>query len=142
MAAPGFGFSAGDFIAAIDVTIKVTKALRDAGGAADEYRSVVQELTLLRSVLDQVQDGGRTGPFKDFAKAQADITLSTLSEFLGTISKFDAALGQQAGSGWYRGAGKKARWALKYAKEVEKLRARVGTQLQVLNALLTLELSQ
>ena len=55
MAAPAFGFSPGDFISAIEVVIKVTKALKDVGGAGEQYRAVVDELSLLRDVLDQVR---------------------------------------------------------------------------------------
>lgn len=41
MSGPAFGFSAGDFIAAVNFVVKVTKALKDVGGASDEYRSLV-----------------------------------------------------------------------------------------------------
>ena len=34
-----FGFSASDFVAAIDLTIKIAKALRTSGGAATDRSS-------------------------------------------------------------------------------------------------------
>lgn len=47
--APAFGFSAGDFIAATKLIVDVSKALKDAGGASDEYRSLVAEFDLLQN---------------------------------------------------------------------------------------------
>lgn len=150
MAAPAFGFSAGDFISAVNIIIDVSKALKVAGGASDEFRSLVAELDLLQNTLKNLQftETGTASqlytanPITAYAKQQADLTLSTLSDFLSFISKFDAKLGPQGRQAWYRGAGRKAQWALVYAKEVEKLRLRVGTQLHTLSLLLQLETRQ
>lgn len=38
MVAPAFGFSVGDFIAAIQLIGKVAKALKDTGGAEDDFK--------------------------------------------------------------------------------------------------------
>jgi hypothetical protein len=34
---PAFGFSVGDFISAIELFVKITKALKKSGGAASNY---------------------------------------------------------------------------------------------------------
>lgn len=39
-----FGFSVGDFVSAIVLTMKTGKALQEAGGASAECRLVVQDL--------------------------------------------------------------------------------------------------
>ncbi len=44
MAAPGFGFSFGDFVQAISLLNDVRKALRDSGGAVDEFQQVLTDL--------------------------------------------------------------------------------------------------
>ena len=135
----GFGFSAGDFIAAIGLVANVTTALKDAGGASDEYRSLVRELESLKLVVKTLHDRqGAEGVFPADITQQTDITLVTLSDFLQTISRFDEKLGPQAASGWHHGVGRKAQWAVVYAKEVEKLRVKLGTQLSKLNMLLQL----
>ena len=142
MSGPAFGFSAGDFISAVSFLVKVTKALKDAGGATDEYRSLVAELGLLQRILRQLHM--RQGPDNIFApdvKQQTNLTLATLSSFLKTISKFDSKLGENAHSSWHHGAAKKAQWATMYAKEVEQLRVKVGTHLAELNLLLQLQTS-
>ncbi|CAM1509911.1 Fc.00g002460.m01.CDS01 [Cosmosporella sp. VM-42] len=144
MAAPGFGFSAGDFVAALRLIVDVSKALKDTGGAADEYRQVLVELQLLQKVIQLLQSRAgpqpnASDPFSAYAKQQTDLTLQSLADFLQFVSKFDAKLGVQAQSGWFRGAGRKAQWAVVQAREVEKLRTRVGGQLQLLNLLVQLQ---
>ncbi|KAF9765883.1 hypothetical protein IL306_001765 [Fusarium sp. DS 682] len=146
MAAPAFGFSAGDFISAVKLIVDITKALKNTGGAAGDYLEVLADLNLLKDALSHLQQQ-QTGvtrqrsnnPFAEHAQKQADLTLSTLANFLDLISKFDASLGPQRPSAWYRGVGRKAQWALVYSKHVDDLRSRVGTQLQTLNLLSQLQ---
>ncbi|KAN0098879.1 hypothetical protein V8E51_014542 [Hyaloscypha variabilis] len=40
-----FGFSAGDFIAAIELVATVIDALRESGDASSEYREIVRQLS-------------------------------------------------------------------------------------------------
>lgn len=51
----GFGFSAGDFIAAIELVGTVVDALRSSGSAGAEYRELVSQLLSLESALIQVK---------------------------------------------------------------------------------------
>ncbi|KAF4464232.1 hypothetical protein FALBO_8937 [Fusarium albosuccineum] len=146
MAAPGFGFSAGDFISAVKLISDITKALKDTGGAAENHCGVLTDLNLLKDVLEQLQrehtvaaSSSTNNPFVTHARRQASLTLSTLADFLNVISKFGAKLGPQRPSPWYRGVGRKAQWAVVYAKHVDDLRMRVGTQLQTLSILTQLK---
>ena len=47
----GFGFSAGDFIAAISLIGKVVQALDNSKGARHEYKELIDELYTLESAL-------------------------------------------------------------------------------------------
>jgi hypothetical protein len=51
----GFGFSVGDFIAAIELVGTVIDALRSSGSAATEYRELVGQLLSLETALLQVK---------------------------------------------------------------------------------------
>ncbi len=51
----GFGFSAGDFVQALELVGTVIDALRESGGAGPEYRELVQELYILESALLRVK---------------------------------------------------------------------------------------
>ncbi|KAF2195523.1 hypothetical protein K469DRAFT_543283 [Zopfia rhizophila CBS 207.26] len=48
---PAFGFSVGDFIAAIGLIAKVIRALKDKCGAATEYQHLQLELQALERTL-------------------------------------------------------------------------------------------
>ena len=51
----GFGFSAGDFIAALNLVSTVIDALRDSGDASLEYRELVRQLYTLEQALFRVK---------------------------------------------------------------------------------------
>ncbi|EAQ82872.1 hypothetical protein CHGG_11048 [Chaetomium globosum CBS 148.51] len=137
MSVPAFGFSAGDFIAAVGLAVNVTNALKDVGGASEQYRILVQELNSLERVVRKLHARqGTENSFPEDITKQTDMTLETLGSFLKTISKFNSKLGPNAASGWHHGVGRKAQWAVAYAKEVEKLRVKLGTHLAQLNMLL------
>jgi hypothetical protein len=53
--AVGFGFSVGDFIAALDLVATVIDALRDSGSASAEYRELLRVLYSLETALIQVK---------------------------------------------------------------------------------------
>ncbi|KAF8853763.1 hypothetical protein BDZ45DRAFT_598034 [Acephala macrosclerotiorum] len=52
----GFGFSVGDFIAAIELVGTVVDALRTSGQAGSDYRELVGQLLSLEAALIQVKD--------------------------------------------------------------------------------------
>ena len=54
MSGPGFGFSFGDFVQAIRLLDDVRRALKDTGGAVDEYKNVLLELQQLEIVLEHI----------------------------------------------------------------------------------------
>jgi hypothetical protein len=47
----GFGFSAGDFIAALELVATVIGALRDSGESSAEYRELISQLFTLKTAL-------------------------------------------------------------------------------------------
>ncbi len=57
MAAPGFGFSFGDFVSAINIAKDICRALRDTGGAKDEFQHVLTDLQHLTVLLEQLYHG-------------------------------------------------------------------------------------
>jgi hypothetical protein len=57
MAAPGFGFSFGDFVSAIRIVKDICRALRDTGGAKDEFQHVLIDLQHLVILLEQLDHG-------------------------------------------------------------------------------------
>ena len=51
----GFGFSAGDVIAALDLVTTIVSALRESGGSSAEYQALVSQLYTLETALLRVK---------------------------------------------------------------------------------------
>lgn len=148
MVAPAFGFSVGDFVAAIELIGKAAKALRESEGAARQYSQAIVELELLENVLKRVQ---RLRPSIDNATTVQKIHLCAhachvpLAEFLASIEKYDTPLQLQNGRAqislpkqMVRG-GRKIQWALVVEQELAKLKAKIGPMLAMINILLNTE---
>jgi hypothetical protein len=56
MASPGFGFSVGDFIAAIEIAIAVVEACKESGGAVAQYERTQAEFQAYPSLFHRLQD--------------------------------------------------------------------------------------
>jgi hypothetical protein len=131
-----FGWSACDLVQAITIIHKVCRALKDTGGASDEYQETVAFLRCLAVTLDTLRafDGGLVDP-DDLAFTQAQINLvqEPVQRFTSKIeAKFELKLGAQAAkgvrgaiSGWRR----KAQWALLVSKEAKSLQEKISIPL-------------
>jgi hypothetical protein len=143
MTAP-FGFSVGDFIRAIELIATAGKALKDSGGASDDYQSVIAELSSLRAIFEELissisSPSSSRNSCNASIRKHTTLTLELLAKFLQDISKFNADFGPEGLKGFHHGS-RKVQWASSYAEKVEKLRVAIGTQLQTLNLILVLEL--
>ena len=137
--AAGFGFSVGDFIAGIELVAKISKALKDSGGASAEYQQVVQQLESLRLTLQQlssVKATSRNYAFVNAVRAQAQLIETSLQPFLDSITKYNKSLGGQAPRGARHGSARKVEWALSRQPKVAKLRSTIEAQVSTLNLLL------
>jgi hypothetical protein len=134
-----FGWSAGDIVAAIRVIAKVSFALKDAGGASEQYQHTIQDLKTLEIVLQQLQH--LKPEDANFAQIKAICACSqasqrALRDLLDGFHKFEKTMGGGSRQGWHRGAHRKAQWALFTSNELSKFQASIGMQLQALQFLL------
>jgi hypothetical protein len=140
MVAPAFGFSAGDFVAAIDLTVKIGRALRETGGATSEYRLVQQDLQLLRQALEFVQalqpksvDAGHVNALRGMVLT----CLNPLREFAEKLDKqYLWALSVGSTKNMVIHSGRKAQWAVSAAEEVTKFRAVITAKIVSISMLL------
>jgi len=144
----GFGFSAGDFIAAIELVGTVIDALRSSGSARSEYRELVSQLLSLESALIQVQrlDFDEAQYAEVIALRQAAAQCQrTLDSFWKSASKYQPALGNSGGAGGLEGVkiGQKVKdgwmkmkWALCKKEDVGKLKADLMGHTQSIQMLL------
>jgi len=131
-----FGWPAGDLVQAITIVYNVCKALKDIGGASDDYQEIVAFLYSLAITLDALRtfDGVLASP-GDVAsiRAQVDLVQEPVQKFTKKIeSKFEPNLGTQvtkgvrkAVRGWHR----KAQWALWVSKEAKALGEKIAIPL-------------
>ena len=140
---PAFGFSVGDFISAIELIVKVTKALKSSGGATSEYRSLVEELGYLRLLLEQLQDIKPSASNLNHVNAIRGMALTfrvPLSEFLDRVEKYRTSMAAgNAGKPW-QGLHRKSQWAVVMPGEISKLRTTITMKIVTVSLLLAMPL--
>ena len=141
---PTFGFSVGDFISAIDLTVKISKALREASGAPAECRAVIQELQNLRQILELLQDLRPAGGSISHVNAIRGVALTCiipLRDFSEKIDRHYSLIASPASSSsdqFLRRGGKKARWAVFASEEVAKFRSVIAAKVASVTLLLNI----
>jgi len=150
MAAVPFGFSFGDFIAAIEVIHKVSQALRRSSGARSHFHQAVADLECFEDVLRRVEALSPTTASPDAVEAIRLCAFKChppLNHFLQRIRFYEKHMDQPTdsktqilkcvtGSFW------KAKWAIKVEQEVSKLKADIGPLLEAISVLLQIESRQ
>ena len=98
----GFGFSVGDFIAALKLVETVTSSLRASGDSGAHYRTLIAELELLGTCLNSVKqvelDESQYKERISLEAAAAAECQKSIDTFFKKIQKFDSYL-QIGGSG-------------------------------------------
>lgn len=130
-----FGFGVGDFLAAAEIAIKITTALRTSSGARDDYQSFIQELNGLELCLKSTHDALKnvklpTSSVNALLKEgyecqkrlkELDKIIERYRERLGGDKKSKWNIRDAMGSSW-----QKIGWSLFQKEEVSNLRARLG----------------
>jgi hypothetical protein len=144
MAAPGFGFSFGDFVQAIGLLNDVRKALKDSGGAVDEFQQVLTDLQQLEIVLGQLDRGGEDSHadvgHTNAVKGMALTCQVPLRAFLEKVQKYNIMKDQEKkGIKLHLKSGvRKVEWAVKMQEEVTRFRAVILSKIVTLSLLLAL----
>jgi len=108
---------------------KISKALKETGGASSEYQQVVIELKGLKNALRHLEALEPSEDNVNHVNAIRGMALACqlpLREFLANFERYESSMGPFAATRSFRGAGRKAKWALAVTGEVEKLRALIG----------------
>jgi hypothetical protein len=128
MAAPGFGFSFGDFVSVIKIAKDICRALRDTGGAKDEFQHVIIDLQHLAILIEQLNHGawghGGDGGHLNSIKGMALTCKTPLQEFLEKIEKYKSLQGTSIKSFKARlgSEARKVQWAIGMKEGVDKFR--------------------
>lgn len=144
MAAPPFGFSAGDFIAGVSLVRKSIRALNDSAGARASYRQLVSELSELDEALTGVSNL-QLSPTQSAQKVALEQVVSqcqnSITAFLNQNSKFQRSLatasGQPSSTTRWKASIHKIQWALCKDGAIQTLRTEIQAHTRTLNLLLS-----
>ncbi len=138
--ASAFGFSANDFIAAIGLTVKISKALQGTGGASSECSLVIQDLHTLQHILEflqQVRPALGNESHVNAIRGVAITCLIPLNEFSEKLERrYGPIAGSQPPRNSLRHTSKKIHWGVFTADEVAKFRAVIAAKVSSLGLLL------
>ena len=142
MIPPAFGFSAGDFVAAISLVRKASQALKTSGGAADEYQALSHELELLLIVLEQLRDlrpaSSASQNHYNVVRGMAEEIQSPLRQFVEKIRTKFGSLGSQTSCMSWKSSKERIKWATSMQGEVGKMRAMVTMKMMTACVLLAI----
>jgi len=136
----GFGFSAGDFIAGLELVATIIDALRESGDSSRRYRELISELYSLETALLQVkrlelhESQSAEKIALHFAASQCQ---GTISDFWQTVQKYHPSLGRSVESSTLKDQWIKMKWALFKEEEVEKFKADLRGHTGSINLLLS-----
>ena len=123
---------------------RVSKALKETGGASTEYQLVFIELKSLKIILRHLETLKPTGDNVSHINAIRGMALACqlpLRDFMVKLEKYESTLGPFADKRSYRGMAKKSKWAVMFTEEVERLRTTVAAKNISLNILLAMNTS-
>jgi hypothetical protein len=107
MMSSGFGFSTGDFIAAVRLIADVIKALDESRGSSSQYLELIKELQSLQLGILSVKTVDATitnAAQKVVLRLQVSECHKTIDRFWAKISKYDAPLSVTGSTNKYKDA--------------------------------------
>ncbi|KAF2101331.1 hypothetical protein NA57DRAFT_34823 [Rhizodiscina lignyota] len=133
-----FGFSVGDFITAGELILKISKTLREAGGARSDFQELVRELGVLRKALQHLDrlPTSTSSTSLDSIKYAALSCRQPLEAFLLKINRYEVSLGTHHNSRVIRRTVDKLKWEFVSKAEVQKLRGYLEIHVGTINILL------
>jgi hypothetical protein len=122
----GFGFSAGDFIAAIEFVATVIDALRESGDASSECRKIVRQLYSLETALLQVKrlevDPSQNAELVALHQAAAQCQ-RTIDNFWKKLQSYQPHLRAGGSSSRVKDGWVKIKWVVCKKEDVAKFKA-------------------
>ncbi|RDX42922.1 hypothetical protein OH76DRAFT_1257022 [Lentinus brumalis] len=139
--------SFGDIVTAVDLALRISKALSSSTGSSYEYHYLIQELDALAHVLQLTDTATRTGMLQQDVVRALVAEIGRCHEVMDSlwerIDGYQKALGGSGSkSGRYPGGSacsswRKIGWALFKAQDVQETRAKLATHRANLTTLMT-----
>ena len=134
----GFGFSVGDFLAALRLVGTIIDVLRESSGASSSFRSLINELYTLESVLLRVKrlDVDISHVEKVALQQVASQCQRTFDTFYKKIQKYQPHLQHGGTDSKVKDAWAKIKWATCKKDDLETFRAEVRGHISSIEILL------
>ena len=136
----GFGFSAGDFISALELVATVVDALRESGDSSTEYRELISQLFTLETALLSVKrvelDDAQYAEVVALQQAAAQCQ-RTIDAFWEKIKKFQPSLRSGGSGSRVRDGWMKIKWALCRKEDLVRFKADLMGHTESIEMLLT-----
>ncbi len=138
--AMSFGFSAGDFISALELVTTVVNALRESGGSSAEYHALIKQLYALESALIRVKqlevDDAQHAEVVALRQAAAQCQ-NTIDTFWEKIKKYQPSLRAGGSGSRVKDSWKKIKWVWCKKEDVVKFKADLMAHTESIDILLT-----
>lgn len=134
-----FGWSVGDIAKAIDIIVKITKALNSAEGAAKDHREAIAFLKSLTQTLEPLRVFTVLDTYPSYQgqiRDQVAKIKRPIESFLESAKKFEQSLGSSTQGGRHRHIVPKLRWRFIVSKSVKELKESIRDDMRVLDSLI------
>jgi hypothetical protein len=136
----GFGFSAGDFIAALELVTTVVNALRENGSSSAEYQALISQRYTLESALIRVKqlrlDDAQHAEVIALRQAAAQCQ-RTIDMFWDKIKKYQPSLRAGGSGSKVKDTWRKVKWAVCKEDDIVKFKADLMAHTESIELLLT-----
>lgn len=135
-----FGFSVGDFIAALQLVASVIDAVRDSRGSGPEYRELINELYALETALLQVKqlELEEEQRLEYIALRQAATQCQrTIDAFCARIGKYQKHLRVGGSGSPLTDVLRKIRWRLCKSKDLVEFKTAIAAHTQSIQIVLS-----
>ncbi|KFY27092.1 hypothetical protein V491_01039 [Pseudogymnoascus sp. VKM F-3775] len=134
------GWSAGDIVSSISTLVKVGRAIKETGGAANEYQEALSFLVSVEATLRGLETISASNPdltLNDELVEQARLLKSAVDDFRKKVDKYDLSLGADSDRRKVRRIPREVQFAL--SETIKELRAAIIQPQLVLDICINLQ---
>jgi len=138
-----FGWSVGDLVQAIKFVVKIGQALKDTGGASDDYQESIDFLHGVEATLKNLEAVARlslTGAAVHSIAPQAERIQRCLESFIASIEGYESSMGLDRKRGFHHGMWQKGKWSAFVSKKCKELQGKITFVMTSINTNLSIQL--
>lgn len=137
----GFGFSAGDFVAALKLVSTITSALRASSSSSAEFQSLISQLETLRTILQRVQELEIDDEYHVEVVALRQAAAQcwrTIEGFWEKVKKYQPSLAHGGSGDMMKDGWRKVKWAVCKKEDLVRFKADLMGHAESIELLLTI----